>query len=100
MTKLERANPQILQASRKKRIARGAGLDVPDLNKLLKQHRQTADMMKKAGKIGMAGAMGQAMGGMPGMGPGMGAAGLEAARKQMGALPGGIPGLPDAGKSE
>lgn len=100
MTKMERANPQILQASRKKRIAKGAGLDVTDLNKLLKQHRHTADMMKKAGKMGMAGAMGQAMGGMPGMGPGMGGAGLEAARRQMGALPGGLPGLPGAGKSE
>ena len=36
MTKREKANPQILQASRKKRIAMGSGLDVPDLNKLLK----------------------------------------------------------------
>ena len=38
MTKKERANPSILQASRKKRIAAGAGLEVSDLNKLLKQH--------------------------------------------------------------
>jgi signal recognition particle subunit SRP54 len=53
MTKKERANPDLLQASRKKRIAAGAGLDVSDLNKLLKQHRQMADMMKKMGKGGM-----------------------------------------------
>ena len=53
MTKRERANPQILQASRKKRIAFGSGLDVSDVNKLLKMHRQMSDMMKKMGKGGM-----------------------------------------------
>ncbi len=53
MTKVERANPHILQASRKKRIAKGAGLQVSDLNKLVKMHRQTADSMKKLGKSGM-----------------------------------------------
>lgn len=68
MTKRERANPDLLQASRKKRIAAGAGLDVADLNRLLKQHKQMAEMMKKMGKGGM---MKQAMrqmmgkGGMP-----------------------------------
>src|SRR5690606_1088768 len=54
MTRKERANPDLLQASRKKRIAAGAGLDVAELNKLLKMHRQMADMMKKMGKIGRA----------------------------------------------
>lgn len=53
MTKRERANPDLLQASRKKRIAQGAGLDVADLNRLLKQHKQMAEMMKKMGKGGM-----------------------------------------------
>jgi len=53
MTKKERANPDLLQASRKKRIAAGAGLDVADLNKLVKMQRQMADMMKKMGKGGM-----------------------------------------------
>jgi signal recognition particle subunit SRP54 len=53
MTKKERANPDLLAASRKKRIAAGAGLDVADLNRLLKQHKQMADMMKKMGKGGM-----------------------------------------------
>ena len=53
MTKKERANPDLLQASRKKRIASGAGLEVQDLNRLLKQHKQMADMMKKMGKGGM-----------------------------------------------
>jgi signal recognition particle subunit SRP54 len=53
MTKKERANPDLLAASRKKRIAAGAGMDVSDLNRLLKQHKQMADMMKKMGKGGM-----------------------------------------------
>ncbi len=65
MTKKERANPAILQASRKKRIAAGAGLEVSDLNKLLKQHRQMSDMMKTMGKKGM---LKQAMAGMMGKG--------------------------------
>ncbi len=53
MTKRERANPDMMAASRKKRVATGAGLDVSDLNRLLKQHKQMADMMKKMGKGGM-----------------------------------------------
>ncbi len=68
MTKRERANPDMLQASRKKRIASGAGLDVSDLNRLLKQHKQMADMMKKFGKGGMIKNMIKQMmgkGGMP-----------------------------------
>jgi len=99
MTKKERANPQILQASRKKRIARGAGIEVSDLNKLLKMHRQMSDMMKKMGKGGM---LKQAMKGMfgkgagqPGnLGAGMDQKSLEAAARQMG---GGLPGLPGLG---
>ncbi len=89
MTKRERANPAILQASRKKRIAKGAGLEVSELNKLLKMHRQMADMMKKMGKGGM---LKQAMGGMGGQGlpdpSQMDPAALQAAAKSMGGLPG------------
>ena len=71
MTKKERANPDLLAASRKKRIAAGAGLDVSDLNRLLKQHRQMAEMMKKMGKGGaMKAAMAQMLGGK-GLGGGM-----------------------------
>jgi signal recognition particle subunit SRP54 len=55
MTKKERRNPDLLQASRKKRIAAGAGLEVQDLNRLLKMHRQMADMMKKMGGMGKKG---------------------------------------------
>jgi len=101
MTKKERANPQILQASRKKRIAAGAGMEVSDLNKLLKMQRQMSDMMKKMGKMGKGGMLKQAMRGMfgkgglpPEMAQGMDPKALEAAAKQMGGgLPGGLPGL-------
>ena len=102
MTKKERANPDLLQASRKKRIAAGAGMEVSELNKLLKMHRQMADMMKKMGKGGM---LKQAMKGMFGKGQspadmaemakGMDPKALEQAAKAMGGkLPGGgLPGL-------
>jgi len=70
MTKKERANPDLLAASRKKRVAAGAGMDVSDLNRLLKQHKQMAEMMKKMGKGGMMKAamaqmLGKGGGGMP-----------------------------------
>ncbi|QXI62943.1 Signal recognition particle protein [Paracoccus marcusii] len=71
MTKKERANPDLLQASRKKRIAAGAGLDVSDLNKLLKMQKQMADTMKKLGKMGKGGLMKQAMRAMTGKGGGL-----------------------------
>ncbi|MFT6451714.1 MAG: signal recognition particle subunit SRP54 [Halocynthiibacter sp.] len=102
MTKKERANPALLQASRKKRIAKGAGLDVSDLNKLIKMHRQMADMMKKMGKMGKGGMLKQAMkgmmgkGGMPGGMPDMNdPKAMEEAAKALGAkMPGGgLPGL-------
>lgn len=57
MTKAERRNPDLLQASRKKRVAAGAGVDVAEVNRLLKMHRQTADMMKKVGAMGAKGLM-------------------------------------------
>ncbi len=70
MTKRERANPQLMQASRKKRIAKGAGMEVSDLNKLLKMQRQMGDMMKKMGKMGKKGLMRQGMGALLGKGAG------------------------------
>ncbi len=72
MTKKERANPDLLQASRKRRIAAGAGLEVSDLNKLLKQHRQMADVMKKLGGQGKGGLLKQAVSRMIGKGGGPG----------------------------
>ncbi len=67
MTKKERAKPDILNGSRRKRIAGGAGVEVSEVNKLLKMHRQMADMMKRVGKLGARGAFG--MGGMPQLPP-------------------------------
>ncbi|HAB37047.1 MAG: signal recognition particle protein [Tateyamaria sp.] len=104
MTKRERAAPQILQASRKKRIAAGSGMQVSDLNKLLKMHRQMSDMMKKIGK-GKGGMLKQAMkgmfgkGGMPDIG-GMDQVQLEAAAKQMGGGMNLPPGLSGFGKKK
>ncbi|PVM82368.1 signal recognition particle protein [Caulobacter endophyticus] len=52
MTKEERKKPDILAASRKRRIAAGSGVDVAEVNRLLKQHRQMADMFKSMSKDG------------------------------------------------
>jgi signal recognition particle subunit SRP54 len=98
MTKKERANPDLLQASRKKRIAAGAGMEVSELNRLLKMHRQMADVMKKMGRMGKKDLMRQ-MGGMLGMkGGAPSEAQIEKARADLaagGGLPGGLPkGLP------
>ena len=114
MTPRERRNPDLMKASRKKRIAAGSGMKVEDVNKLLKQHRQMADMMKSMGGMGKGGGLGK-MAGMAkmlgGMGGGMGGGGampggmpqptpeqIEALQKQMGGakmpnMPGGFPGL-------
>ncbi|AJE45462.1 signal recognition particle protein [Celeribacter indicus] len=104
MTKKERANPALLQASRKKRIAAGAGLEVSELNKLLKMHRQMADMMKKMGKMGKGGMLKQAVKGMFGKGGPQGLEDMdpakmaEATKALQGAMPKGMPGgLPGLG---
>lgn len=69
MTKTERVKPDIINGSRRKRIASGAGVEVSEVNKLLKMHRQMSDVMKKIGKGGrMPFGMG---GGMPQLPPGM-----------------------------
>ncbi|MBN9036520.1 MAG: signal recognition particle protein [Rhizobiales bacterium] len=126
MTRAERANPDLLKHSRKQRIARGSGTDAAAINKLLKMHRQMADMMKAMGGKGKGGGMMRAaMGGLAskmglgGLAGGMGGMGgmpdlskmdpkqLEALKKQAEAagfggglpkgLPGGLPGLPGGG---
>lgn len=51
MTKKERRNPDIINASRRKRIANGSGTQVQDVNKLLKQFKQISSMMKKASRM-------------------------------------------------
>ncbi len=71
MTPRERRNPDVLKASRKKRIAAGSGTKVEEINRLLKMHRTMADMMKAmgGGKRGPLAALGNLMGfgggGMP-----------------------------------
>ena len=73
MTKEERKKPDLLAASRKRRIAAGSGVDVAEVNRLLKQHRQMADafkMMSKGGGRGFA-QMAQMLGGMGGGGGSM-----------------------------
>lgn len=69
MTPHERRFPAVLKGSRKKRIAAGAGLQVQDVNRLLKQHMQMSKMMKKMSKGGMAKMMRSMQGKLP---PGMG----------------------------
>ncbi|HLJ70215.1 MAG TPA: signal recognition particle protein [Roseiarcus sp.] len=98
MTPRERRNPDLLKASRKKRIASGSGTRVEDVNRLLKQHRQMADMMKAMGQAagGKRGPMAK-LGQMLGLGGGMPMPTqeqIEAMRKEMG---GKLPGAPGAG---
>lgn len=70
MTPGERRNPDILSGSRKRRITMGSGTQIQDLNRLLKQHKQMAKMMKKMKGGGMAKMM-RGLGGMMGGGGGM-----------------------------
>jgi signal recognition particle subunit SRP54 len=72
MTKVERVKPALINGSRRKRIARGAGVEVSDVNKVVKMQRQMSDVMKRMGKKGGRG-MPPGMGGMdPSMLAGMG----------------------------
>ena len=68
MTPTERHKVKILNGSRKRRIAKGSGTTVQDVNRLVKQHRQMADMVKKMGKLGKKGFLRHGMPGMPGPG--------------------------------
>ena len=73
MTLKERENPDIINPSRKRRIAAGCGLQVEDVNRLLNQYRQTQKLFKQLNGKGSKKMMKrmQKMGGMPGMGGGM-----------------------------
>jgi signal recognition particle subunit SRP54 len=97
MTPQERKKPDILAASRKRRIAAGAGVDVAEVNKVLKEHRNMADMMKKIGKGGMkglAGMLGGMGGGAPGQGPQVNQQQLNALKNLGGGAMGGGMGAP------
>ncbi|MCS6765828.1 MAG: signal recognition particle protein [Candidatus Protistobacter heckmanni] len=74
MTRQERAKPELIKASRKRRIAAGAGVQVQEVNRLLNQFEQMQTMMKKLKGGGMMKMM-RAMGGMKGLG-GLGGGGL------------------------
>ena len=66
MTAKERRNPDLIKASRKKRIAAGAGVEVHEVNKLLKSYEQMSAMMKRMGKMGGMKAL-AGMGGLSGL---------------------------------
>jgi signal recognition particle subunit SRP54 len=90
MTPKERRQPDLLKASRKKRIAAGSGTKVEDVNRLLKMHRTMADMMKA-----MGGAKRGPMAGLANMfGFGGGMPNPEDLAKLAGKVPGGPPSLP------
>jgi len=96
MTPKERRQPDVLKASRKKRIAAGSGTRVEDINRLLKMHRTMADVMKAmGGGGGKRGRMG-ALGNLFGMGGGRPRPEelAKLAQQMPGGLPGGLPGLP------
>jgi signal recognition particle subunit SRP54 len=77
MTPKERKYPDIIKGSRKRRIAAGCGLQVQDVNRLMKQHQQMRKMMKKMSKGGMSAMMRGLKGKIPGGGPpGMGPGGM------------------------
>jgi signal recognition particle subunit SRP54 len=94
MTAAERRRPDVLKASRKKRVAAGSGTKVEEVNKLLKMHRGMADMMKAMGGAkrgplaGLANALGMG-GGMPNP-----EEMAKLAEKMPGGLPGGLPNVP------
>jgi signal recognition particle subunit SRP54 len=95
MTPKERRHPDVLKASRKKRIAAGSGTKVEEINKLLKMHRSMADLMKMMGSgkrgplAGLANMMGFGGGGAPS--PEQMA---QLAAKMPGGMPPGAPGMP------
>ena len=99
MTAKERAKPELLNAKRKIRVAKGSGVTVQDLNKLIKMHQEMATAMKRIRKMGgMKGMMAMlGKGGMGGLGNAIGGADMGQAMNQIdtSSLPGlGGPKLP------
>jgi signal recognition particle subunit SRP54 len=99
MTPQERRNPDVLKASRKRRIAAGSGTKPEDINRLLKMHRTMADVMKAMGgakrgpMAGIANMLGLG-GGLPGGGMPSPEQMAKLAEKMPGGLPPNMPGLP------
>jgi signal recognition particle subunit SRP54 len=90
MTPKERSRPELMNAKRKIRVAKGSGTTVQDVNRLLKMHQEMAGAMKKIRKMGGLGKLGALFGGGGGLGEIGGLGG-------MGSPPGGMPGLPGPG---
>nr|WP_315383112.1 signal recognition particle protein [uncultured Sphingomonas sp.] len=101
MTPKERAKPELLNAKRKIRIAKGSGLTVQDVNKLIKMHQEMQTAMKRLKKMGgLKGMMGMLAkggpgGGMGGIGNALGGAEMGDMMDKVGA---GLPGLPGGAK--
>ncbi len=90
MTPKERVKPEVMNAKRKIRVAKGSGTTVQEVNKLLKMHQEMANAMKKIRKMGGLGKLGALFGG-----GGVGGLGGALGGLPGGALPpGGLPGLP------
>jgi signal recognition particle subunit SRP54 len=99
MTPKERAKPELLNAKRKIRIAKGSGMTVQDVNKLIKMHQEMASAMKRIRKMGGLKGLAAMFGGGKG---GMGGGNLGGAMEGMhglppGALPPGFGGMPGMG---
>jgi signal recognition particle subunit SRP54 len=92
MTKIERKKPDILAASRKRRIAAGAGVEVAEVNRLLKQHRQMQDAFKMMARDGGKGFA--RMASMMGLGGGAEAFKAMGSGPRPPAAPGGLPSTP------
>ena len=98
MTPLERRKPELINGSRRNRIALGSGTSVGDVNRLVKQFGEMQKMMKRMGasmggrpgKKGKKGKPGRGFPGMPGM-PGMPGGGMPGLPPGMGGAPGGFP---------
>jgi signal recognition particle subunit SRP54 len=90
MTPQERRHPDLLKASRKRRVAAGSGTKVEEINKLLKMHRGMSDMMKAMG--------GAKRGPLAGLAQALGIGGPMPSAEEMAKLaekmPGGVPGMP------
>ena len=97
MTPKERAKPELLNAKRKVRVAKGSGTTVQEVNRLLKMHQEMANAMKKIRKMGGLSKLGAMFGGGGGAGGMGGLGGLLPGGG--GAMPpgGGLPGLPGGG---
>src|SRR3546814_7034245 len=90
MTPRERSKPELMNAKRKIRVAKGSGTTVQDVNRLLKMHQEMATTLKKIKKMGGLGNLGALFGGGGAGGTGGMMVGLGVG---VGAPPAGLPGL-------